>query len=37
MMVSDTDVANHRPVTQAVHDNGGLIAMQILHTGRQVT
>lgn len=34
MMTSDSDVANHRPVTQAVHDSGGLIAMQILHTGR---
>ncbi len=24
----------HKPITQAVHDAGGLIAMQILHTGR---
>ena len=24
---------HHKVVTQAVHDNGGRIAMQILHTG----
>ena len=27
-------VARHRKVTRAVHDNGGRICMQILHTGR---
>ncbi|WP_306005382.1 NADPH-dependent 2,4-dienoyl-CoA reductase [Aquicoccus porphyridii] len=28
------DIANHRKVTDAVHDAGGRIAMQILHAGR---
>lgn len=28
------DIANHRIVTDRVHDNGGKIAMQILHAGR---
>ena len=28
------DIANHRGVTDRVHDAGGLIAMQILHAGR---
>ncbi len=28
------DIANHRRVTDAVHTNGGRIAMQILHAGR---
>lgn len=28
------DIANHRTVTQAVHAEGGRIAMQILHAGR---
>ncbi len=28
------DIANHRVVTGRVHDNGGRIAMQILHAGR---
>jgi len=28
------DIANHRTVTARVHDEGGLIAMQILHAGR---
>ena len=28
------DIANHRQVTDAVHDAGGRIAMQILHAGR---
>jgi len=28
------DIANHRSVTDRVHDAGGLIAMQILHAGR---
>ncbi|WP_298840119.1 NADPH-dependent 2,4-dienoyl-CoA reductase [uncultured Roseobacter sp.] len=34
MMVSDDDVANHRVVTDRVHEAGGKIAMQILHAGR---
>ncbi|MCU0900961.1 MAG: NADPH-dependent 2,4-dienoyl-CoA reductase [Cypionkella sp.] len=33
-LFSDTDIANHRRVTDAVHAAGGLIAMQILHAGR---
>ncbi|MDP2082067.1 MAG: NADPH-dependent 2,4-dienoyl-CoA reductase [Pseudotabrizicola sp.] len=33
-LFTDTDIANHRRVTDAVHDAGGLIAMQILHAGR---
>jgi 2,4-dienoyl-CoA reductase (NADPH2) len=28
------DVPNHRKVTQAVHEEGGKILMQILHAGR---
>jgi 2,4-dienoyl-CoA reductase (NADPH2) len=31
---NDTDIANHRVVTDAVHNEGGKIAMQILHAGR---
>ena len=31
---SDKAVANHREVTDAVHEVGGKICMQILHTGR---
>ncbi|WP_375229192.1 FAD-dependent oxidoreductase [Roseobacter sp. S98] len=34
MMVTDEDVANHRIVTDRVHEAGGKIAMQILHAGR---
>jgi 2,4-dienoyl-CoA reductase (NADPH2) len=34
MMSSDQDVANHRVVTDRVHEAGGKIAMQILHAGR---
>ncbi|MEX0284261.1 MAG: FAD-dependent oxidoreductase [Paracoccaceae bacterium] len=34
MMVSDDDVADHRIVTDRVHEAGGKIAMQILHAGR---
>ena len=34
MMNSSTDVEQHRVVTRAVHDEGGRIAMQILHFGR---
>ncbi len=33
-LFSDEDIANHRRVTDAVHDEGGRIAMQILHAGR---
>ncbi|MEY4427791.1 MAG: hypothetical protein RLZZ182_480, partial [Pseudomonadota bacterium] len=34
MMASDRAVQRHRTVTQAVHEAGGRIALQILHTGR---
>ncbi len=33
-LFSDDDIANHRIVTDRVHDAGGKIAMQILHAGR---
>lgn len=33
-LFSDADIAFHRSVTDAVHQNGGRIAMQILHAGR---
>lgn len=33
-LFSAEDVANHRRVTSRVHDEGGRIAMQILHAGR---
>ncbi|WP_212523789.1 NADPH-dependent 2,4-dienoyl-CoA reductase [Actibacterium sp. MT2.3-13A] len=33
-LFSDQDIANHRGVTDRVHDAGGRIAMQILHAGR---
>lgn len=33
-MMSAKDADHHKIVTKAVHDNGGKIAMQILHTGR---
>ena len=33
-LFSPQDVANHRVVTDRVHDAGGKIAMQILHAGR---
>ena len=33
-LFSSADVANHRIVTDRVHDEGGRIAMQILHAGR---
>jgi len=33
-LFSDDDIANHRVVTDRVHDAGGKIAMQILHAGR---
>ena len=34
MMTTEKDVANHRIVTERVHQAGGKIAMQILHAGR---
>ena len=33
-LYTPTDIANHRRVTDAVHAEGGRIAMQILHAGR---
>ncbi|MGH1463825.1 MAG: FAD-dependent oxidoreductase [Cognatishimia sp.] len=33
-LFDDADIANHRVVTDRVHENGGKIAMQILHAGR---
>ena len=33
-LFNDDDIANHRIVTDRVHDAGGRIAMQILHAGR---
>ena len=33
-LYTDRDIANHRRATDAVHDQGGHIAMQILHAGR---
>ncbi len=33
-LFSDKDIANHRVVTDRVHQAGGRIAMQILHAGR---
>ena len=33
-LFSDDDIANHRIVTDRVHNAGGRIAMQILHAGR---
>ncbi len=33
-LFSNTDIANHRVVTDRVHDAGGRIAMQVLHAGR---
>ncbi|WP_458791559.1 FAD-dependent oxidoreductase [Yoonia sp. MH D7] len=33
-LFSDEDIANHKIVTNRVHDAGGKIAMQILHAGR---
>ncbi len=33
-LFTDQDIANHARVTQAVHAEGGHIAMQILHAGR---
>ncbi|MEP2616581.1 MAG: NADPH-dependent 2,4-dienoyl-CoA reductase, partial [Marinomonas sp.] len=33
-MTSEKDVEKHRIITDAVHQEGGKICMQILHTGR---
>jgi len=33
-LFTDRDIANHRTVTDRVHEAGGRIAMQILHAGR---
>jgi 2,4-dienoyl-CoA reductase (NADPH2) len=33
-MQTDKDIADHKVVTERVHDAGGRIAMQILHAGR---
>ncbi len=33
-LFNDDDIANHKVVTDRVHDAGGKIAMQILHAGR---
>jgi 2,4-dienoyl-CoA reductase (NADPH2) len=33
-LFTDTDIANHKVVTDRVHAEGGRIAMQILHAGR---
>lgn len=33
-MDTEHEADEHRVITKAVHDNGGLIAMQVLHTGR---
>lgn len=33
-LFSDQDIANHKSVTNRVHEEGGKIAMQILHAGR---
>ena len=33
-LFSDEDIAHHRMITDRVHDEGGKIAMQILHAGR---
>lgn len=33
-MSDNTDIEHHRLITQAVHESGGTICMQILHTGR---
>ena len=33
-MLGEDDIAFHRPITDAVHQNGARIVMQILHAGR---
>mgnify|MGYP005994463993 CR=1 FL=1 len=35
-MTSEKHVRNHKVVTDAVHEHGGAIALQILHVGRYV-
>lgn len=34
MLVNEEDVSHHRLITEAVHNEGGKICMQILHSGR---
>ncbi len=34
ILETDADVADHKVITDAVHEAGGKICMQILHTGR---
>ena len=34
MLVTEDDIAGHRQITDSVHEHGGKICMQILHTGR---
>jgi 2,4-dienoyl-CoA reductase (NADPH2) len=33
-LVTEEDIAGHKQITDAVHEHGGKICMQILHTGR---
>lgn len=33
-LTTHREARNHRTITQAVHDNGGRIALQLLHAGR---
>jgi 2,4-dienoyl-CoA reductase (NADPH2) len=33
-VMTESEVDNHKKITSSVHDNGGKIAMQLLHTGR---
>src|SRR5579875_2371490 len=33
-LTNRAEVARHREITTAVHDNGGKIALQVLHAGR---
>jgi len=34
MLVTEHDIAGHKQITDSVHEHGGKICMQILHTGR---
>ena len=34
MLVTEDDIAGHKQITDSVHEHGGKICMQILHTGR---
>jgi len=34
MLADESDIPRHLPITQAVHDAGGKICLQILHAGR---